>query len=176
MPNRHRQLPIPIRFGATHRKLLYAVFLFAWLSGALWLVFHYFLQAEGDFGPLPHPAEKWWLRLHGLAAFGMLIALGSVLPVHARRAWQLGKNRKSGLGMKLAFSWMALSGYALYYFASEENQAWLPLLHWVAGLGLPLMLAAHIALGRRRAHPKQAKAQPAKPKQAGAPLQSCSQS
>jgi hypothetical protein len=157
MHKTHKPLPIPIRLGATHRKLLYAVFLAAWLSGALWLVFHYFLQAEGDFGPLTHPAEKWWLRLHGLSVFGMLIALGSVLPVHARRAWQLGKNRKSGLGMKLVFGWMALTGYALYYFASEENQAWLPVLHWAAGLGLPLVLLIHISLGRRRAHPRQIK-------------------
>lgn len=146
----HRTLHMPIRLGATHRKLLYGVFAAAWLSGVLWLGFHYFLQVEGDFGPMPHPLETWWLRLHGLFSFGMLIALGSVLPVHARRAWQLGKNRPSGLGMKLVFGWLAVTGYALYYFASEDNQAWLSLLHWTVGLTLPLALLVHIVLGRRR--------------------------
>ena len=80
----------------------------------------------------------------------MLVVIGSVLPIHARRAWHLKKNRSSGLAMKSILLWMAATGYALYYFASDDNEAWLPLLHWIVGLSLPLMLVLHIRLGRAR--------------------------
>ncbi|MDH3209754.1 MAG: hypothetical protein OEL91_05175, partial [Burkholderiaceae bacterium] len=139
----------PIRLGARHKLTLYAVFFALWGSGALWLLFHYFLRVPGDFGDAAHPLELWWLRLHGLMAFASLVAIGSVLPIHARQAWQLGKNRRSGLAMKAYLLLLAATGYALYYFTSEANEAWLPLSHWVAGLALPLVALIHIRLGRR---------------------------
>lgn len=142
---------LQIRFSHDHKRALYAIFLTLWLSGALWLLFHYFLQAQGDFGPQPHPLQQWWLRLHGLAAFATLVAIGSVLPIHARRAWQLKKNRASGLSMKVVSFWLAITGYALYYFSSDDNAAWLPMLHWIVGLALPLLLVLHIKRGRSRA-------------------------
>ena len=146
--NRHG--PVPIRFTAPHKKFLYSVFSLLWLSGALWLVFHYFMRVPGEFGITPHPAEIWCLRLHGLMVFAVLVALGSVLSNHARRAWQLKKNRYSGLLMKVLLLWLAITGYALYYFASEGNENWLPVLHWGAGISVPLMLVSHIRMGRKR--------------------------
>ena len=146
----NRHVPMTIRFAVPHKKFLYSVFSLLWLSGALWLVFHYFFRVDGEFGITPHPAEIWWLRLHGLMVFAVLIALGSVLSNHARRAWQLNKNRYSGLLMKGLLLWLAISGYALYYFASESNENWLPVLHWGAGISVPLMLVSHIRMGRKR--------------------------
>jgi hypothetical protein len=146
----NRHAPVPIRFTAPHKKFLYSVFSLLWLSGALWLVFHYFMRVPGEFGITPHPAEIWCLRLHGLMVFAVLVALGSVLSNHARRAWQLNKNRYSGLLMKVLLLWLAITGYALYYFASEGNENWLPVLHWGAGISVPLMLVSHIRMGRKR--------------------------
>jgi hypothetical protein len=142
--------PPTIRFSPLHRQTLYAVFALLWSSGALWLVFHYFLRTPGDFGDQAHPLEIWWQRLHGLIVFAMLVAIGSVLPVHARLGWQLRRNRHSGLAMKIIFLWLAATGYALYYFASDDNRDWLAPLHWAAGLSLPLMIAFHVQRGRRR--------------------------
>ncbi|OYW65218.1 MAG: hypothetical protein B7Y26_04685 [Hydrogenophilales bacterium 16-64-46] len=140
-----------IRLGARHKQLAYATFALLWASGALWLLFHYFFGVEGDFGPEPHPLEKWWLRLHGLAAMLALVALGSLLTNHVRLAWQRNKNRNSGLPMLALTVWLATTGYALYYFSSDANAAWLPLLHWTVGLTLPAALAIHILAGRQRA-------------------------
>jgi hypothetical protein len=130
------------------------------LSGALWLTFHHFYRIPGEFGERAHPLELWWLRLHGLMAFAVLAALGALLPIHARRAWMLGKNRVTGLTMEGVFCWLAITGYALYYFASDANEAWLPLLHWIVGLPLPLMLVVHIRHGRHRARGLPTPAQP----------------
>lgn len=139
--------PPTIRFSPLHRRTLYAVFTLLWSSGALWLVFHYFLRTPGDFGDRAHPLEIWWLRLHGLIVFLMLVAIGSVLPVHARLGWQIKRNRHSGLAMKIICLWLAATGYALYYFASDDNREWLALLHWALGLPLPLMVAFHVWRG-----------------------------
>lgn len=144
-----KPLPQPIRLGHRHKRTLHGVFLALWGSGALWLAFHHFLRVQGEFGDAAHPLEPWWLRLHGLAAFGALLAIGSVLPVHATRAWQLRRNRRSGIGMQAWLLWLAATGYALYYFASETNDAWLPAAHWIAGLLLPVVVLQHVRAGRR---------------------------
>lgn len=139
-----------IRLGQRHKRQLYAVFVLLWTSGVLWLVFHYFLQSAGDFGPRPHPLENWWLRLHGLAAMLALVALGSVATNHMRLAWGRRRNLASGLAMLGYLISLAVTGYALYYFSSDANAVWLPLLHWGAGLALPVGLAFHVLAGRQR--------------------------
>ncbi|HEY9199772.1 MAG TPA: hypothetical protein VIR60_10420 [Gammaproteobacteria bacterium] len=133
-----------------HKRWLYGVIAGLWLSGALWLLVHYLFAMPGEFGIQPHPSEKWWLRLHGLFSFASLVVLGSVLPIHARRAWQLNKNRATGIGMKMIFGWLALTGYALYYFADDTATPWLPWSHWSPGIALPLALWIHIRRGRLR--------------------------
>lgn len=143
-------IALGIRLSLRHKRLVYAVFALAWASGTLWLAFHHFLGSAGEFGPEPHPLEKWWLRLHGLAAMLTLMAIGSLATVHMRLAWQRRKNLSTGLGMLAAMLWLTATGYALYYFSSDANGAWLPLLHWTVGLALPAFLVAHIAAGRRR--------------------------
>ncbi|HNL32874.1 MAG TPA: hypothetical protein PKI23_10920, partial [Pseudomonadales bacterium] len=139
-----------IRLSSTHKRLIYLVFALLWMSGALWLLSHYFFAIEGDFGPTPHPLEKWALRLHGFTAMLALIAVGSLATHHMRLAWSRKQNHRSGMAMFTLNAWLAATGYALYYFATDDNAAWLPLLHWVVGLALPPALVAHVVVGRRR--------------------------
>lgn len=147
-----------IRLGSRHKRLAYAAFTLLWTSGALWLLFHYFFRVEGDFGPTAHPLEAWWLRLHGLMAMLALLAIGSLATHHMRLAWSRRKNLRTGLPMLVLTAWLAATGYALYYFASDDNAAWLPLLHWIAGLALPGWLSIHVLAGRQR--PRRAAARP----------------
>ena len=144
------RLPIPLRLLPGQKKALYLSLGALWLSGVLWLLYHYYLAVNGPFGPTPNPLEQWWLRLHGLSLLTALLAIGSVLPHHAQRAWTLKKNRAAGLALLAVLAWLALTGYALYYFATDGNQRWLPLLHWIPGLALPLLLLLHIVRGKQR--------------------------
>lgn len=139
-----------IRLPSWQRKALTWAFMSLWFSGVLWLGLHYFMTTESDFGPRPHALEPWALRLHGLLVMAALVTLGSLVPVHMQLAWQRDKNRKGGVLMSALCLWLALTGYALWYFASEENQNWLSLLHWLVGLSLPAVLVLHMTLGRRR--------------------------
>ncbi len=139
-----------MRLGGRHQAYVYAVGTLLVLSGALWLLFHYFVRMPGEFGDVAHPLEPWWLRVHGLSAAAFLIGFGSVLPGHVRRAWVGRRNRLSGT---LFFSVLALliaSGYALYYMGNEDWRAIVSVLHWVIGLGAPLLLAWHVWRGQAR--------------------------
>lgn len=130
-------------------------------TGALWLVFHYFLQVHGEYGDRPHPLEIWWLRLHGGAAMLVLIVLGSLLPIHIRRGWHQRKNIPAGVTLTTIALVLIASGYALYYFGGEEDARFLiSAAHWLIGLTTPLIIIWHIWAGRaQRSH--QAKSAPA---------------
>lgn len=143
-------LAAPVRLGRRHKRVALLTLVLIWGSGALWLLFHYFHAGQGPFGPEPHPLEAWWLRLHGLAMMLSLAVLGSVLSQHAARAWRLRRNRFPGGALTAVALWLATTGYALYYFPSDANDAWLPLLHWLPGLALPAIVVTHVRTGRRR--------------------------
>lgn len=138
--------------GVPHRRkrVLYAVFASAFLTGILWLVFHYFLQRQGEFGAEPHPLEQWWLRLHGASAFAMLWFAGLLWGTHARPALAQPRWRASGIAIVTCIALLAASGYLLYYASDDGWRDAARLLHWVIGLALALPLLIHI-VGVRRA-------------------------
>jgi len=121
------------------------------ISGALWLVFHYFVTIGGEFGERRHPLEAWWLRLHGAAAMAFLIALGTLLPIHVRRAWQLGRNNLTGVAVLSVVAALVITGYGLYYAGGENLRVWISVVHWVIGLtGIPVLIL-HASVGKRKA-------------------------
>lgn len=143
-------LHLPLRLGPKQKRALYASIAALWLFGALWLLFHYFLQQPGTFGPRPHPLEPWWLRLHGLASMLTLLALGTLFVAHIPRSWTLKRNRAMGVSLAVVFIDLIATGYALYYFPGDGERPWLPWLHWVPGLALPVVLWLHVRTGRAR--------------------------
>ena len=140
--------PPAIRLGRWQQTYLYATGALLVLSGILWLVFHYFVRTEGEFGPTLHPLEPWWLRLHGMAAAAFLIGFGSVLPGHVRRAWGAARNRITGTIFFAVMLTLILSGYLLYYVGSDAVRSVMSIAHWAIGLGLPLLAVWHIWRGR----------------------------
>jgi hypothetical protein len=137
-----------IRLGYWHQFSVYAVTAALGVSGAVWLLCHYFLAVPGDFGPRPHPLEHWLLRLHGAAAMAGLIVYGSLLPIHVRRAWSLRRNIALGVTLICSMLLLTVTGYLLYYAGGEDSRAAISLVHWVAGLLVPALLAWHVLSGR----------------------------
>jgi hypothetical protein len=139
------------RHGAGHGKRLsraqrastWLVFAIAWSSGALWLLFHYFLQRQGEFGLEPHPLEHWWLRLHGLTAFAALWLGGLLWALHVRDGLRRPQRRASGLAIMSAFVVLAASGYLVYYADEGGARDVAAVLHWSVGLLLAVPLVAH---------------------------------
>jgi H+/Cl- antiporter ClcA len=140
-----------MRLSQHHRQWLYAVGGCLVGSGVGWLIAHYMLGGADSFGETRHPSEPWWLRLHGAAVMAFLVVFGTILPGHVTRAWSLRKNRAqsvrrnvvTGTLMLSLVAALALTGYALYYFGSEELRPYISAGHWVLGLAATVGFYQH---------------------------------
>ena len=138
-PHRRR----PARLTRRRRLGVYVIGLGVWLSGTLWLLFHYFAVQTGPFGPEPHPLESWWLKLHGAFAFATLWIFGLLWGVHLVKGWSAGQRRWSGGLLVGALLWFVISGYLLYYVGDDDVRAVLSVLHWASGLAAPALFLVH---------------------------------
>lgn len=139
------------RLERWHRFSLYGVSGMLVVSGVVWLIVHYFLRVAGEFGEAVNPLEPWAIKLHGAFAMTMLFFVGSLLNSHIRRAHHAHRNRYSGWTMAVLLALLTVSGYALYYIASEGSRPLWSAAHWILGLVFPALLVLHIFLGRRGA-------------------------
>lgn len=138
-----------VRLSRARRQLVYATLAAVWLTGILWLFFHYYLMGEGEFGVAPHPLEAWWLRLHGAAALMTLFLLGMLWVLHIRPGLKRPRRRESGVVLIVIFGVLTVSGYLLYYVNSDELHDAVRLIHWVVGAALVLPLLLHVLRAQR---------------------------
>ena len=131
------------RLSRRQRLATYVGLTAAWSTGALWLLFHYFLQRQGEFALEPHPLEHWWLRLHGLCAFALLWFGGVLWALHVRHGLGRFQRRRSGLVIAFAFCALAASGYLLYYADEGAARDVIGVLHWAFGLSLIVPVFIH---------------------------------
>ncbi|MFZ6816134.1 DUF4405 domain-containing protein [Undibacterium sp. Rencai35W] len=143
--NRHQHF----RLERWHRISLYLLGSLLSASGLVWLIAHFLLKHRNEFGDSVHPLEHPAMQVHGALAMLTCFAIGTLLQMHIRRAHRAHRNRWSGWSMISVLGWLVLSGYALYYLASEESRVIWSVGHWSIGLALPLLLILHIVLGRR---------------------------
>ena len=140
---RPRHLPHPLRFALAQHLALSLVCGGLWLSGALWLVFHYLVPRPTDFGATTHPLEAWWLTAHGAFAFMAIFTFGLLWGVHVAPGWKTQARRPSGAASVAAVLWLMLTGYLMYYLAGEQPRLVVATLHWVVGLATPLLFVYH---------------------------------
>jgi hypothetical protein len=133
----------PAALPRVRRWAVYGVGAGLWLSGVLWLAFHYFLQVEGPFGVRPHPLESWWLPLHAGFGFATLWVLGLLWGVHVGRAWPTRLKRWSGSVLLAGLAVLVASGYLLYYLSNDALRADTALIHWILGLACPAIFLIH---------------------------------
>ena len=130
---------------------IYGVFGATWGSGILWLVFHYFLARQGEFGAEPHPLEHWTLALHGAGAFATLLLGGWLWKAHVAPWWDSPNRRHSGIVLIALGAALIASGYLLYYASGDALRDFIGKLHWIIGLLLALPLLVHaLRSGRYR--------------------------
>ena len=137
-----------LRLSPRRKRALYAILGATWVTGILWLVFHYLLSIEGEFGAVPHPLEIWWLRLHGAGAFATLWLCGLLWAAHVRPALARPGRRRSGLLLLGMLVILAASGYLLYYAGDDRWRDAARWLHWLIGIALALVLGIHVMRAR----------------------------
>ena len=107
----------------------------------------FFLKREMGMDLNDIPARSF-LVWHGISAAFALLAFGAVLPGHIRGAWNVRRNRGSGIFMTLVMGALMLSGLLLYYGEEEWHDAVL-WAHWLAGFAAFAIFPLHLVLGHR---------------------------
>ncbi len=143
------------KIAKKYRYLFYGFLSLSVFSGTGFWLLRNFAMVEGDFGPESHFLQYPFLQLHGLAAFLMLMALGSIFTSHVSKTWTLGKAKKSGITLLSFIVFSLLSAYSLYYLVAEDWHTLLGNSHAVVGLILPSLLLFHIKMARKGRKHKQ---------------------
>jgi hypothetical protein len=143
----HRHDPVPRPLSPRHRAWIYGLGGILLASGLGWLICHYGLRdPETD---LPHPAEPWWLRVHGAAMLGFLITFGAILPGHLKHGWRYRLNTWSGTVITAVTILLTATGYGLYYLVDDGARSIASLVHSVLGLASTAILGWHVTAGHR---------------------------
>ena len=137
------------RLERWHRWAIFSVGLGLLATGMLWLLAHYFLKQQGEFGETVHPMEHLSMQVHGAISMFAWFFVGSLLNNHIRRAHNAKRNRATGWLMITLLAWLSASGYGLYYWVTENYHVVWSWSHWMSGILLPALLVWHISAGRR---------------------------
>ena len=132
-----------MRLPANLRLSLYGTGALVALSGIAWLWGHYFAGET-----LSRRVAAVSMEIHGGAMMLVLVLVGSAAALHAPTGWREKKNRRSGALLASVLATLTATGFLLYYLGDERARAAASVLHWAVGLLSPVILAAHIRLGR----------------------------
>lgn len=149
-PRAAQRPQLGLRLESWHRRSIYACVAVLFATGAAWLIARYFFRPVAEFGETVHPLEPLAMKLHGAAAMATLFFLGTLLNTHIRGALKTGRNRLSGWSMVASMAVLTITGFGLYYLASESNRPVWSAVHWLLGIAACLLLVIHVLLGRRR--------------------------
>lgn len=119
-----------------------------WLTGAVWLIFKYFVRSVDEFGfENPHPQQQAWIIAHAFVSLAGLWLFGLLWSQHIVRGWDNRVRRPSGSTIFVAVAWLSLTGCALYYLGSDRWRSWVSFAHWIPGLAA--LIAFHVHRRKR---------------------------
>ena len=76
---------------ASRRRAVHWISIGTWVTGAVWLVFKYFVRETDEFGfENPHPMQQWWLVAHAVVSVFAVWMFGVLWPGHVIRGWDEG--------------------------------------------------------------------------------------
>jgi hypothetical protein len=137
-----RSLPLP----TLRRRMIYLIASGTWLTGCLWLVYHYFIKVKDQFGfDSVHPLEKWWLIFHAAFGFWAVWMFGNLWLHHIKLGWTIKARWISGGSLFLFVFWLIGTGYLLYYLGDAKLRGLTSLLHWIPGLAVIGLFFSHLS-------------------------------
>lgn len=131
-----------MRLGFWQKTAVFSTVIAVGLSGLSWFILH---DVAG---------EEWsdnvhvLLTLHGVSSYALLVAVGSLLPLHVRSGWRRGRNIFTGFSVTATMVILSVTALMLYY-GGEETQAVAKWLHVVFGFGCFLLFPAHAFMKAR---------------------------
>ena len=148
-------MSITIRFPNVYRRFLYLVILLSWCSGIAFFIFSRFILIDGEFGPEKHPLQFPLLKVHGAAAFFMMMSFGAVVTSHVPAGWRTGRHRMFGLMLVGSVVFLILTAWMLYYLASDTSRMLIGNIHASVGVLLPFIVLRHVFQAIRSKRQKQ---------------------
>lgn len=140
---------VSVKIPKAYRCSLFVTLTVSWCTGIAFFIFSRYITIDGDFGPEKHPWQFPVLMVHGVAAFLMMMACGSLLTNHVPSGWRQNKLRLMGLTLVAFLVLQVVSAYLLYYLSSDEVRAVTSNIHAASGFLFPLVLIVHIVHGKR---------------------------
>ncbi len=132
-----------IALTRVEKWFVYSAAIGVWASGALWLLFKYFMRMEGEFGPEHNPLEPLWQKLHGVFGYYAMFAIGLLWSIHVVSGWSARWRRLSGGTLFGIAVFLAISGVALYYISDQDWRDWTGVVHWAVGLAVLAVFLIH---------------------------------
>ena len=128
-----------MRLGFVQKSAVWTAAAVVALSGVAWFVLHDLIDAE------PGETERLLLMLHGISAYAVLIAIGSLLPLHVRSGWHRRRKRWTGGSTLAMLVLLAMTGLVLYYGgeATREPARWI---HIAIGIACIALFPVHALL------------------------------
>lgn len=136
-----------MRLGTIQKGAVWTATAMVALSGVAWFVLHDLIDTE------PGEPERLLLMLHGISAYAVLIAIGSLLPLHVRSGWYRRRKRWTGGTTLAILVLLAMTGLVLYYGgeATREPARWIHIAIGIACIALFPVHALFAATVRRSA-------------------------
>lgn len=131
-----------MRLAPWQRVLIYGSVVTVTVSGLLWFVLHDVISDE------PDGTQRFLLVVHGTSAFAVLMAFGSLFPVHMRAGWLRRLNLVTGLGLIGGMAALSVTALVLYY-GGEDSHLWARWVHIGVGLLCFAVFPVHIVRGHR---------------------------
>lgn len=153
-----------MRLGSFQKSAVWIAAGLVALTGLAWLVLHDIVGTE------PGETERLLLMLHGIAAYAILVAIGSLLPLHVRSGWRRRRKRLTGAAMLTTLGLLGVTGLVLYY-GGEQTRDTARWIHIGIGIASVALFPVHAMLTARQGAtpPVRNSLQPATPAQ-GAPV------
>ena len=134
-----------MRLGFWQKTAMFATVAGVSLSGLLWFILHDVISDDvGD-------AARLLLIVHGVSSYALLVAVGSLLPLHVRAGWRQRRNTVTGILVTATMAVLSVTALMLYY-GGEETQSVAKWIHLAFGFFCFALFPAHAFL-RTKSHP-----------------------
>jgi hypothetical protein len=133
-----------MKLRKTFKWILFTILTTAFASGTAWYIFEKWVRVQGTLGLDHHPAQEILLRIHGIVAYGTLLCLGYLLHSHVQPGLKGKRKKRTGITMISIFSFLILTALIQLYGPDSAFRDNSGLLHFYAGLSLPIFLGIHL--------------------------------
>lgn len=131
-----------VRLSSLHLRILLVSWGAAFLTGLYWIGSRLVTQRPLFEYVASTYSELLSMKLHGGVVYLTLLCTGSMV-WHIQQGWKTGKNRISGAFLCIFVLLLALTGWGLYYIASDTLRAWTSFAHIAVGWILVIILLIH---------------------------------